>query len=154
MHLDILRQDLGYPARTLRRAPGFALTVVVVAALGVGATTAAFSITDHVLIRPLPFPHPERLVQLWQTERQEGYGQLELSPANYRDWQRRSTSFEAMGAFFKNSVNLVGGGDPERLRARDGDERGAAARSARAPLLGRSFTRAEDRRGGCRARWC
>ena len=81
VHLDILRQDIGYLARSLRRTPGFALTVVVVAALGVGATTAAFSITDHVLIRPLPFPHSERLVQLWQTERQVGYGQLELSPA-------------------------------------------------------------------------
>ena len=68
MHLDILRQDLRYVRRSLGRAPGFALTVVVVAALGVGATTAAFSITDHVLIRPLPFPGSDRLVQLWQAQ--------------------------------------------------------------------------------------
>ena len=66
VHADILRQDLRYSAAALGRAPGFALTVVLVAALGVGATTAAFSITDHVLVRPLPFPEPERLVQLWQ----------------------------------------------------------------------------------------
>ena len=68
VHLDILRQDLRYVRRSLGRAPGFALTVVVVAALGVGATTAAFSITDHVLVRPLPFPAADRLVQLWQAQ--------------------------------------------------------------------------------------
>jgi hypothetical protein len=56
----------------------------VVSALGIGATTAAFSITDHVLFRPLPFVKPDRLVRLWQD--QGGYGHTELSPANYRDW--------------------------------------------------------------------
>ena len=73
--------------------------MVVVAALGVGATTAAFSITDHVLIRPLPFPEAHRLVQLWQNQVVRGYTRVELSPANYRDWKRMSTSFEAMAAF-------------------------------------------------------
>ena len=73
VHADILRQDLRYVARTLGRSPGFAATVVVVTALGVGATTAAFSITDHVLFRPLPFPEPDRLVQLWQNHVARGY---------------------------------------------------------------------------------
>ena len=108
VHFDVLRQDLRYVGRSLRRTPGFALTVVAVAALGVGATTAAFSVTDHVLIRPLPFPDPDRLVELWQSDREEGYNRVELSPANFRDWQRMSTSFDAMGAFYKGSVNLVG----------------------------------------------
>jgi putative ABC transport system permease protein len=61
-HVDLLRQDLRYTARTLGRAPGFALTVILVCALGVGATTAVFTITDHVLLRPLPFADSERLV--------------------------------------------------------------------------------------------
>ena len=63
VHLDILRQDIGYSWRMVRRAPGFAITAVVIVALGIGATTAAFSVTDFVLLRPLPFPEPDRLVK-------------------------------------------------------------------------------------------
>ena len=112
-HGDLLRQDVGFTARTLRRSPGFALTAVGVAALGIGATTAAFSITDHILFRPLPFRDPDRLVRLWQD--QSGYGHSELSPANYRDWKRMSRSFEAMGAFGGQASNLAGEGEPERV---------------------------------------
>jgi predicted permease len=112
-HADVLRQDLAFTARTLRRSPGFAVTAVAVAALGIGATTAAFSITDHVLFRPLPFHDPDRLVRLWQD--QGGYGHTELSPANYRDWKRMSRSFEEMGAFGGQAYNLAGAGDPVRV---------------------------------------
>lgn len=84
VHWDILKQDLRYTARTLRRSRGFALTAILIVGLGVGANTAAFSLTDFVLFRPLPFPAADRLVTLW--ERTSGYGRLELSPANYRDW--------------------------------------------------------------------
>src|SRR4030095_15261592 len=110
-------QDLRFSGRVLRRSPGFATAAVVVAALGIGATTATFSLTDHVLVRPLPFPEPERLVQLWQPDVARGYGRVELSPANYRDWKRMSASFETMGALANQSMNLVGEGDPERLEA-------------------------------------
>src|SRR5437879_6503566 len=64
VHVDILTQDLRYTARTLSRAPGFTITAILVAALGVGANTAAFTMVDHVFIRPLPFPDFERLVNL------------------------------------------------------------------------------------------
>ena len=101
------------PSRTLARSPGFALTAILVLALGVGANTAAFSVTDFVLIRPLPFPQPDRLVKVW--EKLPGYPQMELSPANYVDWKRMSKSFDGMGAFYENSANLVGHGDPERI---------------------------------------
>src|SRR5262249_492935 len=107
-HLDILRQDVAFSARTLRRAPGFAATVVTVAALGVGASTAAVSITDHVLLRPLPFKEPDRLVKLW--EKTGDNGRNEVSPANYRDWKRMSRSFEAMGALYASALNLGGDG--------------------------------------------
>src|SRR5262245_28828781 len=66
VHSDILRQDLSYTARMVRRTPGFALTAVVIVALGIGATTAAFSVTDFVLLRPLPFAEPDRLVNMWE----------------------------------------------------------------------------------------
>ena len=144
VHWDILRQDLRYTVRTLARSPGFALTAILVLALGVGANTAAFSVTDFVLIRPLPFPEPERLVKLW--EKLPGYSKMELSPANYVDWKHTSKSFEGMGAFWENSVNLVGQGDPERIE-------GAAITADLLPLLrvqpamGRLFTAAEDREG-------
>src|SRR5918996_4408319 len=76
-HWDILRQDLRITTRTLSRAPGFSITVMLVAALGIGATTAAFSLADHVLLRPLPFPEPDRLVRLWQDQSSFGYGRME-----------------------------------------------------------------------------
>ena len=103
--------------------------MVVVAALGVGATTAAFSIVDHVLIRPLPFPEADRIVQLWQNQTGRGYTRVELSPANYRDWKRLGTSFEGMAALRPLSTNLVGEGDPERLE-------GASVTADLFPLLG------------------
>src|SRR5262249_61844430 len=67
VHLDLARQDLRYVARTLKRSPGFALTAVAIVALGIGAVTASFTVADFVLIRPLPYREPDRLVQLWPT---------------------------------------------------------------------------------------
>ncbi|HVT39332.1 MAG TPA: ABC transporter permease, partial [Gemmatimonadaceae bacterium] len=142
-HWDILRQDLRYTVRTLARSPGFAITAILVTALGVGANTAAFSVADFVLIRPLPFPEPDRLVNLW--ERPPGY-RMELSPPNYRDWKAMSNSFEAMGAFHGEAANLVGQGEPERVT-------GVAATADLLPLLGvspalgRVFTAEEERSG-------
>jgi putative ABC transport system permease protein len=146
VHADILRQDLRYTLRTVGRAPGFAVTVVAVSALGIGATTASFSITNHVLLRPLPFADPDRLVQLWQDQSYRGYLTMELSPGNYRDWKRMATSFEAMGVYTNRSVNLVGSGEPERLE-------GAAVTwdlfgvLGIAPARGRTFAEADDRHG-------
>jgi predicted permease len=147
VHLDLLRQDLRYTARTLARAPGFAATVLVVVALGVGANTAVFSVTDYVLVRPLPFPRPERLVKVWESH--PGYPDMEPSPANFRDWKRMSTAFAAMGAFSTISVNLVGQGDPVRLEGAMVTADLLPLLGVR-PLLGRFFTAAEDRAGAGR----
>ena len=114
-HEDILRQDLAFAARTVRRSPGFAFTTIVVAALGIGATTAAFSITYQVLMRPLPFFEPERLAYLWENNLKMGYGRSETSPLNYRDWKAMNHSFEDMGAFGPRSVNLGDQGQPARI---------------------------------------
>jgi len=144
VHWDILRQDLRYTARTLSRARGFALTAIAIVALGVGANTAAFSVTDFVLFRPLPFPEPDRLVKLWQLT--PNYGNQQLSPANYRDLTRLSTSFERVGAYTNSSMNLIGDGEPERLQ-------GAAVSFdlfptlGVQPVIGRLFTAADDREG-------
>lgn len=113
VHWEMLIQDLSYAARSLIRAPGFAITAILVAALGVGANTAAFSLADFVLVRPLPFRDSQRLVKLWQAT--PAYARNVLSPANFRDWREQSRSFESMGAFTVRAANLVGNGDPRRL---------------------------------------
>jgi predicted permease len=114
VHADILRQDLRHTRRSLIRSRGFAAAAIIVTALGVGATTAVFSVADHVLIRPLPFPEPDRIVKIWQS--QPGYPKMEAAPANYRDWKDMSSSFARMGAFSGGvSFSLVGAGDPVRL---------------------------------------
>jgi predicted permease len=115
VHFDILRQDLRYTARTLARSPGFALTAVLVTGLGVGANTAAFSVADFVLIRPLPYRDADRLVKLWEGPLDGGNGRNEVSPALYKEWKRETRSFESMGAHFTSAVNLVGSGEPVRL---------------------------------------
>ena len=112
-HWELLRQDVRYAARSLRRTPGFALTATLVIALGVGANTAAFSLADFVLLRPLAFHEPDRLVRLWQST--PGYDRMEFSPANYRDAQAMTHSFAEMGAFTDVAMNLVGSGEPRRL---------------------------------------
>ena len=115
--MDLLIQDLRYTIRTLSRARGFALTAILVTALGVGANTAAFSVADFVLFRPLPFADPDALVRLCEGPRTGGgWGCMnQLSPANYRDFKAMSSSFQSMGAFAGDAVNLVGGGEPRRL---------------------------------------
>lgn len=103
--------------RSLSRARAFSLTVILVTAIGIGANTAAFSVADFVLFRPLPFPQPDTLVRICEGPRSGGgWGcNNQLSPANYRDVKERSRAFAAMGAFASTSVNLVGAGEPRRL---------------------------------------
>lgn len=143
-HWDILKQDLFYATRALRRAPGFAAAAVLVVSLGVGANTAVFSLADFVLIRPLPFADPDRLVKIW--EQVPGYSQQELSPADYRDWKRMSASFAAMEASRGLSANLVAEHEPQRVE-------GAYLTAGLLPMLGvqpvigRVFAADEDRSG-------
>jgi predicted permease len=116
-----LRQDLRQAARSLRRSPGFAATAVLVTALGVGATTAAFTLADYVLLRPLPFPASDRLVKIVQGSATRPptlrglAGTNDISPALYLAWKSVATSFGAMGAYGLVSANLTGSGEPERL---------------------------------------
>ncbi|MBL8175580.1 MAG: ABC transporter permease, partial [Bryobacterales bacterium] len=141
VHLDILRHDVRYAARTFRRAPGFTITVVLVAAIGIGANTAVFTITDHVLLRPLPFPDSHLLVKLW--EHKPGYPQMELSPANFRDWEAAATSFSAFAAYSNLAANMIGQGQPQRLDAA-ALTAGIIPMLGIKPLLGRVFTPADD----------
>ncbi len=144
VHWEILLRDLRFAARSLRRSPGFVLTAIPVVALGIGANTAAFSMADFVLIRPLPYPAADRLVDIWETV--PGYPHLEPSPSNYRDWHRLAKVFDGMSASYRVAVNLVGQGEPQRVQVAAVTADLAATLRVR-PLLGRFFTAAEDRAG-------
>ena len=142
---DILKQDLRYTVRTLTRARGFALTAILVTALGVGANTAAFSVADFVLFRPLPFPDSDALMRLCEgPPAGGGWGCMnQLSPANYRDLKSMSASFEGMGAFTGGAVNLVGGGEPRRLASTQVTPEVLPVLGV-GPLIGRVFGPGDD----------
>ncbi|HVS64308.1 MAG TPA: ABC transporter permease [Thermoanaerobaculia bacterium] len=144
VHWDLLRQDLRQSARGFLRSPAFALTAMMVVALGTGANTAVFSVTDHALFAPLPFPDADRIVKLW--DRRPAYSRLELSPANYRDWKERQTTLSAIGAYHRWAANLTGEGDPVRL---DGAlvEAEVGAVLGVIPTIGRAFREADEQLG-------
>jgi len=136
---DLLWQDLGWTQRSLRRSPTFTLTAIIVAAIGIGANTAAFTLLDHVLLRPLPFPNPEQLVVLYQTQLNRGNARTVTSPANYLDWQSLSKSFETVGGYTTASVNLSGQGEPQRLEGIAMSTEVLKALNVQ-PAIGRGFT--------------
>lgn len=142
VHFDVLRQDLRFARRSLSRSRGFAAATIAVTALGVGATTAVFSVADHVLVRPLPYAQPDRLVKIWQS--QPNYSRIEASPANFRDWQRMTTSFTAMGSFTEGqSSSLVGVGEPVKLNGSDVSANTLPILGV-PPAMGRLFTADDD----------
>ncbi len=114
VHWEIARRDLRSAVRSLAKSPGFAITALLLVTIGIGANAAIFTLADFVLVRPLPFSQPERLVKVY--ERHAGYEEMELSPANYRDFKAASTSFESLAASSDFAMNLVGQGEPQRLQ--------------------------------------
>src|SRR5436190_7375656 len=112
--------DVRYAVRTLQRTPSFALAVVAVLALGIGANTAIFSILNAVLLRPLPFPEPDRIVRLFHVPPPATFPGMErfsLSPANFYDWQKDARSFEGMAMYRGRSFTLTGTGTPRAIFA-------------------------------------
>ena len=144
VHWDIFQQDMSYMARMLRRSPGFAITAVLIVSLGIGATTAAFSITDFVLLRPLPFPEPDRLVQIWEAT--PGYNRMEFSAPNYRDWKAAATSYETMGVYYGDHLTIVTNGEPRRIRGTSVSADLFPTLGV-GPMIGRTFTAEDDRQG-------
>lgn len=114
-HAELLRQDISYAMRSIRNAPGFAITTVLLVALGVGANTAAFSLANHVFLKPFPYPESDRLVRLYQSEAGNPSNYGDLSPANFRDWKDAQRSFSAMGAVAFRPANLASAGEPRRV---------------------------------------
>lgn len=136
LHLEVLRADLRWAFRSAVRAPGFAATVVLVSALGIGGATSVLTLADHVLLRPLPYPEADRLVRLWQNV--PGYTRMEASPGHWRDWREGAPSLMDVGAYHYRSVNLVGRGEPVRLEGAAATPELLQALRVR-PVLGRVF---------------
>jgi putative ABC transport system permease protein len=107
-------QDLRYTARMLWNAPGFTLVAVLTLALGIGANTAIFSFVDGVLLKPLPYAHPERILMVW--EKPPGGDRNAISTLNFLDWKSQNTVFDRMAAQQGGSITLSGGDEPAELR--------------------------------------
>jgi putative ABC transport system permease protein len=144
-----LWQDLRYGLRTLRKHPGFTAVAVTALALGIGANTAIFSVVNTVLLRPLPYKEPERLVMVWEDDTKGGYPRDTPAAANYVDWREQNRVFDGMAAVADQSFNLTGVGDPERL---DGKRVSANLFGLLGvePLFGRGFLPEDDQPGAGR----
>lgn len=110
-------RDLRDALRTLRRAPVFTCTAVLALALGIGANAAVFSVVHAVLLKPLPYPDPDRLVRLWETSPAQGIERSDVSPGTFVDWRTRSRTLETVGVYMAARDWLLGfGGEPEVVR--------------------------------------
>jgi len=140
-----LRQDLVYAFRQMAKAPVFTLIAVLTLALGIGATTAIFSVLDAVVLRPLPYPEPDRLMRIWESNPQTD--QFSVSDPNYLDWRATNRSFQDMAAIRFTTPSLTGDGEPVRLTAAAVTASLFPVLGAK-PALGRTFLPEEDRPGG------
>ena len=141
-----IMQDVRYALRGLRRQPGFTGVALLTLALGIGANTAIFSVVHAVLLRPLPFGEPERLVQVFESRLERGWTRSSPTHANFWDFKEQNRAFEGMDSYQGLSLNLTGFGFPERLDA----ARVSAGffRTLRVqPVLGRTFVTGEDEPG-------
>jgi putative ABC transport system permease protein len=143
--MEDLLQDLRHSLRTLHRSPGFTIAVVAALALGIGANTAIFSVVNTVLLKPLPYPDPDRLMMFLNTSPQgSGPG---ASPTKFNVWRRQTAAFQDVSAYRFNVVNLTGGSDAEQIAA--GQVSADFFRLFGAPVIvGRTFSEDEDRPNG------
>jgi putative ABC transport system permease protein len=147
--MNSLLQDLRYGARMLLKKPGFTLIAVITLALGIGANTAIFSVVNAVLLRPLPYAEPERLVALWESNTQRPMSRNSISYPNFFDWRAQSQLFERMASYYTISMNLTGIATPVNLRGATVSPELFATLGVK-PLLGRWFV-AEEEKPGIRA---
>lgn len=140
-------KEITFAVRRLLRAPGFTAVALVTLALGIGANTAIFSVVDAVLLRPLPYPAPDRLVMVWQDYSRAGGPATEwFSPGNFYDWREQSSTLAGMAAFSDYSPTLVADGEAERLGGAVVTH-GFFRVLGVEPVLGRVFTAEEDTPG-------
>jgi hypothetical protein len=144
--LENLLNDGRYAARRLRRSPGFTLAAVLTLALGIGANVAVFTVVQAVLLNPLPYPHPERLVRVFDDLRGSNSRDIGLSAPELWDLRDRADVFQEISAIWPADANLTGGEKPERVEALATSANYFTMLSAR-PALGRVYTANDERAG-------
>jgi putative ABC transport system permease protein len=147
--METLVQDLRYSLRVLLKSPGFAAVAIIVLALGIGANTAIFSVVNAVLLRPLPYKDPGKLVQVWHVPPPKsfpGMTQFAVSAANYLDWRDQNHVFEQLAIYSYANLNLSGRGQAESLTSGVVSSNFFSVLQVR-PLLGRAFDPGEDQPG-------
>src|SRR6201988_4557435 len=111
--METLLQDIRYGIRMVAKSPGFAVIAILALALGIGANTAMFSVVNGVLLQPLAYPQPARLLRIF--EQMPDAMRSSVAYPNYQDWRRENRSFRDMGAYRDDDSNFTGAGEPERL---------------------------------------
>ena len=139
--------DIHYALRSIGKKPLFYAVAMLTLALGIGANAAIFTVVNAVLLRPLPYPQPDRLMMVWTYNPRQGFDKDVGTYPNFEDWRRASTSFERMSAYSGASVTLTGSGDPAQIRGgrvtpEFFDTLGVA------PARGRAFAAANGQAGG------
>jgi putative ABC transport system permease protein len=143
--METLLKDIRYGVRVFAKNPGFTIVAVIALALGIGANAAIFSVVNSVLLRPLPFADPDRLMIIRETKLPQ-FPEFSVSPGNFLDWQKQNTVFERLVAISGSAFNLVGAGEPERLQGQRVSD-GFFAMLGAAPQIGREFLPEEDQPG-------
>jgi putative ABC transport system permease protein len=114
--MNSLFKDIHYGVRSLLKRPGFTAIAVITLALGIGANTAIFSVVNTLLLRPLPFKEPARLVQVWEANYKRGRNTMDVSYPNFADWRDQNQVFEQIAAYSDKTFNLTDAGEPERIQ--------------------------------------
>ena len=144
-----LDQDLRYAVRQLRKSPGFTIMAIVTLALGIGANTAVFSVVEGVVLAPLRYFQPDRLVMVW--ENNPRFPRVWDSYPNFQDWQRSAQSFQQMTAFREQESDLTFPGAPSHVKATQISD-GLFSTLGTKLVLGREFTSQENQRRGSACR--
>ena len=142
--MEALWQDLRYGIRMLFKHPGFTAIAVVTLALGIGANTAIFSVVNAVVLRPLPFEDPERIIRMWGKFSQGDHAST--SPPDFLDYRAQNSTFEEFAAMMSSSYNLTGDAEPERIIAADVTTNFFRALGVK-PVQGRAFSPEEEQLG-------
>src|SRR3954451_7476185 len=142
--MEVFWQDLRYGWRMVLAKPSFPLVAVITPALGMGGNSAIFTVVNGVLLKPLGYKEPDRLVRIW--EKWGGFDQGSVSYLNFKDWRERNQSFEAMAAYRWGGFNLSGDDQPERVPGRQVSAELLSILGV-SPALGRDFRPDEDREG-------
>ena len=137
-------QDFRFALRTFWKSPGFTMVAILALALGIGANAALFSVINTVLLKPLPYPHPERMVEIFETFLPSGYGSV--STPNFLDWRKQNQAFDHLEACTFSSLNLQSNGEPERIPSVLATA-GIFDMLGVKPILGRTFLADEDQPG-------